>query len=65
MDFLRKIKVFEGEHAESVMGVSNSLEGFREVAELILKVLPQYGNPNRWISSGKSRFSVVNMQKVR
>ena len=38
MDFLRKIKLFDGEHAESAIGVSNSLEGFREVAELILKV---------------------------
>ena len=38
MDFLRKIKVFGSEHAESVIGVSNSLEGFRETAELILKV---------------------------
>ena len=38
MDFLRKIKVFGSEHAESVIGVSNSLEGFRGTAELILKV---------------------------
>ena len=38
MDFLRKIKVFGGEQAESVIGVSNSLEGFREIAELTLKV---------------------------
>ena len=40
MDFLRKIKVFGGEQAESVIGVSNSLEGFREIAELTLKVSP-------------------------
>ena len=33
-----KIKVFSGEHAESEIGVSNSLEAFREFAELILKV---------------------------
>ena len=38
MDFRRKIKVFGSEHAESVIGVSNSLEGFRGFAELILKV---------------------------
>ena len=38
MDFLRKLNVFGGEHAESAIGVSNSLEGFREFAELILKV---------------------------
>ena len=38
MDFLRKIKVCGSEHAESVIGVSNLLEGFRETAELILKV---------------------------
>ena len=38
MDFLRKINVFGGEQAESVIGVSNSLEAFREFAELILKV---------------------------
>ena len=38
MDFLRKIKLFDGEHAESAIGVSNSLEGFRELAEFILKV---------------------------
>ena len=36
--FLKKIKVFGGEHAESVIGVSSSLEGFRGFAELILKV---------------------------
>ena len=33
-----KVKVFGSEHAESVIGVSNSLEGFRGIAELILKV---------------------------
>ena len=38
MDFLWKIKVFGSEHAESAIGVSNSLEGFRGFAELILKV---------------------------
>ena len=38
MDFFRKIKVFGSEHAESVIGVANSLEGFRGFAELILKV---------------------------
>ena len=38
MVFLRKINVFGGEHAESAIGVSNSLEGFRDIAELILKV---------------------------
>ena len=38
MDVFRKIKVFGSEHAESVIGVSNSLERFRETAELILKV---------------------------
>ena len=38
MDFLKKIKVFGSEHAESAIGVSNSLEGFRGTAELILKV---------------------------
>ena len=38
MVFLKKINVFGGEHVESAIGVSNSLEGFREVAELILKV---------------------------
>ena len=30
MDFLRKINVFGGEHAQSAIGVSNSLKGFRE-----------------------------------
>ena len=40
MDFLRKIKVFGSEQAESVIGVSNSLEGFRGIAELTLKVSP-------------------------
>ena len=35
MDFLRKIKVFGSEHAESAIGVSNSLQGFRGFAELI------------------------------
>ena len=64
MDFLQKIKVFGSEHAESVIGVSNALEGFRETAELILKVYHQYTDQNRWISVGKSRYSVVNMQKV-
>ena len=38
MDFMRKIKVFGSEHAESAIGVSNSLEGFRGFAELILNV---------------------------
>ena len=38
MDFLKKINVFGGEHAESAIGVLKSLEGFREFAELILKV---------------------------
>ena len=38
MVFLWKIKLFDSEHAESAIGVSNSLEGFRELAELILKV---------------------------
>ena len=37
MVFFTKIKLFDSEHAESAIGVSNSLEGFREVAELILK----------------------------
>ena len=36
--FLRKIYVFDCEHAESVIGVWNSFEGFCEVAELIIKV---------------------------
>ena len=38
MDFIRKINVFGGEHAESAIGISNSLEAFREFAELILNV---------------------------
>ena len=38
MDFLWKNRIFGTEHAESAIGVSNSLEGFREFAELILKV---------------------------
>ena len=38
MDFLMKIKVFGSEHAESEIEVSNSLEGFRQTAELFLKV---------------------------
>ena len=38
MDFVKKIKVFGSEHAESGIGVPNSLEDFRETAELILKV---------------------------
>ena len=38
MDFFRKINLFDGEHAESAIGVSNSLEGFREFAELSLTV---------------------------
>ena len=38
MDFLRKIKLFDGEHAESVIGVSNSLDPQRGVAELSFKV---------------------------
>ena len=33
-----EISVFGGEHAERVIGVSNSREYFRELAELILKV---------------------------
>ena len=50
MDFIWKIKVFGGEQTESVIGVSNSLEGFRDFAELILKVSPSmetkiYGFP--------------------
>ena len=50
MDFLKKIKVFGSEQAESVIGVSNSLEGFRGIAELTLKVSPSmetkiYGFP--------------------
>ena len=40
MDFLRKIKVFGSEQAESVIGVSNLLEGFRGIAEFTLKVSP-------------------------
>ena len=38
MDFLKKIMLFGREHVESAIGVSNSLQGFRETAELILKV---------------------------
>ena len=38
MDFLRKINLFDDEHAESVIGVSNSPDPQREIAELILKV---------------------------
>ena len=38
VDGLKKINVFGAEHAESAIGVSNALEGFREFAELILKV---------------------------
>ena len=38
MDFLRKIKVFGSGHAESAIAFSNSLEGFRGTAKLILKV---------------------------
>ena len=38
MDFLREITGFGGEHAESVIGVSKSLGGVREFAELTLKV---------------------------
>ena len=38
MDFLRETNVFGSEHAESAIGVSNSLEGFRGTAELMLKV---------------------------
>ena len=38
MDFRKKIKLFDGEHAESVIGVSNSREAQRAIAELILKV---------------------------
>ena len=33
-----KIKLFDGEHAESEIGVSNSLGAFRGRAELTLKV---------------------------
>ena len=33
-----KMKAFGGEHAESEIEVSNSLEAFRELAQLILKV---------------------------
>ena len=40
MDFLTKIHVFGGEQAESVIGVSNSLEAFREFAEFTLEVSP-------------------------
>ena len=36
--FTKKIIVFGAGHAESEIGVSNSLEGFRGTAELILKV---------------------------
>ena len=32
MDFLRKIKVFGSEHAESAIGISNSLQAYREAA---------------------------------
>ena len=32
------MKLFDGEHAESAIGVSNSLDPQREIAELILKV---------------------------
>ena len=35
---MRKIHIFCGKQAESVIGVSNSLEAFREFAELMLKV---------------------------
>ena len=38
MVFFWKIELLDSEHAESAIEVSNSLEGFREVAELILKV---------------------------
>ena len=38
MVFQPKIIVFGGEQAESWIGDSNSLEAFREVAELTLKV---------------------------
>ena len=38
MVVLRKMNVFGGEQAESVIGVLNSLEGFREVTEFTLKV---------------------------
>ena len=34
------MSVFDGEQAESVIGVSNSLEAFRASAELTLKVSP-------------------------
>ena len=33
-----KIKLFDDEHAESVIGVSNSREAQRAIAELIVKV---------------------------
>ena len=38
MNFLKKNKVFGSGHAESAIGVSNSLEGFREFTELIFTV---------------------------
>ena len=38
MDFLKKIEVFGSGHAESAIGVSNSLDPQREIAELIFKV---------------------------
>ena len=38
MDFQRIIAVFDGEHAESARGVSNSLGAPDGIAELILKV---------------------------
>ena len=44
MDFFRKINAFGGEQAESVIGVSNSLEAFRGFAELTLRVSPSMGS---------------------
>ena len=38
MNFLRNIKLFDGEHAEHAIGVSISLEAFRASAEWTLKV---------------------------
>ena len=63
MDFLRKINLFDDEHAESMIGVSNSLDPQREIAELILKV---YLSMDIKIGTflGKSSFSMMNMQKV-
>ena len=38
MDFGGKINIFDAEHAESAIEVSNSLEAIRGFAELTLKV---------------------------